>query len=73
MSRSNQLAAPAGDNFLSVPALAQRYGVDKRTVERWKRDPRLNFPAPDLIINQREYRKNSTIESWERRRATATS
>jgi hypothetical protein len=32
-----------------------RYNVTERTLDRWERDPRLNFPKPE-IINRRKYR-----------------
>jgi hypothetical protein len=59
-----------GADYLSKSGLAHRYNVTTRTVDRWKVDPRLNFPPPDLVINQREYRKVATVERWERERAT---
>jgi hypothetical protein len=73
MQRAKPLAgsAIAADGYLSNPALAERYDVATRTIERWEDDPKLDFPPPDLIINSRKYRKLSTIESWERRRATS--
>jgi hypothetical protein len=62
-----------GADYLSKNGLARRYNVTTRTVDRWKANSNLDFPKPDLIINQREYRKVATIEAWERRRATASS
>jgi len=62
-----------GVDFLSKAGLAHRYNVDPRTVDRWKKNSKLNFPPPDLVINQREYRKVTTIEAWERKRATSSS
>jgi hypothetical protein len=59
-----------GVDYLSKIGLAHRYSVSTRTVDRWKDNPKLNFPPPDLVINQREYRKVTTIEAWERKRAT---
>jgi hypothetical protein len=61
-----------GADYLSKSGLAHRYSVTTRTVDRWKANPKLEFPPPDLVINQREYRKLETIEAWERRRATAS-
>jgi hypothetical protein len=62
-----------GSGFLSKRAIADRYDVTVRSVDRWKKNPKLQFPPPDLVINDREYRRLSTMEKWERRRATATS
>jgi hypothetical protein len=72
MLRAKQLAGPGGEAFLSTPGLADRYDVSTRTIERWEDNPKLDFPKPDLVINKRKYRRVSTIESWERRRATAS-
>jgi DNA-binding XRE family transcriptional regulator len=33
---------------------ADQIGVCRRTIERWEKDPRLNFPKP-LIVNGRKY------------------
>jgi hypothetical protein len=62
-----------GADYLSKAGLAHRYNVTTRTVDRWKDNPKLEFPPPDLVINQREYRKVTTVEAWERKRATAPS
>jgi hypothetical protein len=59
-----------GVDYLSKTGLAHRYSVSTRTVDRWKANSKLAFPPPDLVINQREYRKVTTIEAWERKRAT---
>jgi len=63
---------PGGAGFLSKAGVARRYNVTPRTVDRWKKNPRLQFPPPDLVINDREYRQIETLESWERRRAVAS-
>jgi hypothetical protein len=64
------IVAAGGVDYLSKAGLAHRYSVSTRTVDRWKANPKLEFPPPDLVINAREYRKVTTIEAWERRRAT---
>ena len=66
------VVSTGGADFLSKAGIAHRYNVDPRTVDRWKNNPALNFPKADLIVLGREYRKVTTIEAWERRRATAT-
>jgi len=58
-----------GADYLSKAGLAHRYDVTTRTVDRWKKNKKLGFPPPDLVINKREYRKVNTIEAWERKRA----
>jgi hypothetical protein len=67
------VVAVSGSDYLSKAGIAHRYSVTPRTVDRWRASPKLNFPPPDLVINNREYRKIATIEAWERKRATATS
>jgi hypothetical protein len=57
---------------LSTSRVAQRYDVTTRTVERWEDDERLDFPEPDLRINQRKYWKLKTLQRWERQRAIAS-
>jgi hypothetical protein len=61
--------AAKGADYLSKAGIAHRYDVTVRTVDRWKASPKLDFPAPDLVINHREYTKVTTIEAWERKRA----
>jgi len=64
-------ATPSAKSYLSDQGLAARYKCAPRTIKRWKKDSKLEFPPPDLIINGREYRETN-IENWERRRATAS-
>lgn len=62
-----------GVNYLSTAGLAHRYDVSTRTIERWEKDPEIDLPKPDLVINKRKYRKTKNVEAWERERATALS
>jgi len=71
VTRQALVVTAGGSDFFSKSGLAHRYNVSTRTVDRWKNDPRLDFPKPDLIINGREYYRIETIERWERARATA--
>jgi hypothetical protein len=43
----------------------ERYGVCDRTLTRWERDPRLNFPPP-TIINGRKYDDEDRLTAWDR-------
>jgi hypothetical protein len=52
---------------LPTGAVAQRYGVTTRSVDRWWKNPDLNFPQP-LIINGYKYWSLSDLEKWERKR-----
>jgi hypothetical protein len=72
-TKQTLIVAVGGVDFLSKTGIARRFDVSTRTVDRWKDNPKLEFPAADLTINGREYRKVATIEAWERRRAIAPS
>jgi hypothetical protein len=53
------------DFFFSLTALAERYGVDPRTVLRWKKARKL--PPPDTRTpSGRDLWGNKTIEAHER-------
>ena len=56
------------DVRLPTTQVANRYGVSTRSVERWQRDSKLDFPKP-ILINNRKYWPLSSIEAWERKRA----
>jgi len=43
---------------------AETGGKSIMTIWRWQRDPRVNFPKPDVIINGRNYWYRSTIGRW---------
>ena len=49
-------------------AMADRYGVTTKTIDRWAADPKLGFPAP-LRINATPLWDLEQVESWERDRA----
>jgi hypothetical protein len=72
VTRQALVVTTGGGDYLSKAGIALRYDITIRTVDRWKDDPRLDFPAPDLVINHREYRKVTTMEKWERRRSIAS-
>jgi hypothetical protein len=46
--------------------VAERYGVNCRTLFRWDRNPSLGFPAP-VTINGRKYRREDELESFDAR------
>ena len=45
---------------------AKRAGVTPRTIDRWSKDPKVNYPAAD-ITKGRKYRWLSQIEAWEQK------
>jgi predicted DNA-binding transcriptional regulator AlpA len=48
-----------------VPAtvVAAEFGISRRNLGRWFKDPRLEFPIP-VQINKRLYFKRSELEEW---------
>ena len=56
---------------LTGDLLAERYNTTRRTIDRWRDDPRLNFPPPDIIIFRRKFWRLETIQEWERQRTAA--
>jgi hypothetical protein len=54
------------DRRLPAIAVAKRYGVTVRTVDRWVEDPDVSFPPPDVIINNRRYWTLPTLRAWDR-------
>ncbi|MCP8939400.1 helix-turn-helix domain-containing protein [Alsobacter sp. SYSU M60028] len=48
--------------------MCDRYGITDRTLARWLRDNRLNFP-PARVVNTRRYFDLAELEAWERSRA----
>jgi hypothetical protein len=60
-------AIPVLTERLPTGAVAQRYGVSTRSVDRWWKDPDLKFPQP-IIIKERKYWAVTDLEIWERGR-----
>lgn len=54
--------------LLPSTPVAARYQVTRRTLERWLRDEKLNFPMP-IVVNSRRYWREEDLELWERSRA----
>jgi hypothetical protein len=54
------------DDLLPDPKVAQRYGVDLRSIGRWDKDRALGFPAA-INIKGRNYRRRRELEEFERR------
>ena len=59
-------------NYLSVDAVAQRYGVNRATIWRWadKRNKR-NFPQPVKLSPGCSRWKLSDVEAWEAKQGGA--
>jgi hypothetical protein len=67
MSATEQLAI--GGRKLPRRKTCERYGVSDRTIARWERNPKLNFPKP-TVINGRKYDDEDKLSVWEREQAT---
>jgi predicted site-specific integrase-resolvase len=52
------------DFYFSQTALAERYRVDKRTIQRWRDAGKL--PSPDKLPSGRYAWGNKAIEAYER-------
>jgi len=48
--------------------LPDRYRVSDETIRRWKADPRLHFPKPAAVINNRAYFDEDDLQAWEQHR-----
>jgi hypothetical protein len=59
------------ERYLSRQAQAQRYDKSVRTIERWGKNPDLEYPG-EIEINGRYLRPLSKLERWEQKRAAAS-
>jgi predicted DNA-binding transcriptional regulator AlpA len=49
---------------LPTSAVAQRYNVSSRTIERWTEKASLSFPQP-MIVNSRKYWSERELDAWD--------
>ena len=54
--------------YLPGPQVSRRYGIDQRSLHRWRNDPELNFPAA-MIVHGRTFFALDELEAWEKTRA----
>jgi predicted DNA-binding transcriptional regulator AlpA len=57
--------------WLSGTQVAAFFNVTVMTIWRWERDPKLDFPQPNLI-NDRKYWSRDSIDAWMRQRPNKT-
>jgi len=65
--RATSSRAPSLDDDALMDSAQVRGSVGGKSnmcLWRWQRDPRVQFPAPDLVINGRRYWKAGTIRRW---------
>jgi hypothetical protein len=72
MSRSSKPVRRGGEKLLPDAMVAKRYHVSTRTIPRWEEDPEMDFPQR-IRIKDRNYRRLSELEEWERKRARKVS
>ena len=54
--------------YLTGPQVSRRYGIDNRSLHRWRNDPDLNFPAA-MIVHGRTFFAVEELDAWEKSRA----
>ncbi len=54
--------------YLSGPQTTRRYGIDNRSLHRWRNDPKLKFPVA-MVVNGRTFFDVDELERWEKTRA----
>jgi hypothetical protein len=54
----------------SAQTRARVGGVSNMAIWRWQRDPRVQFPQPDVVINTRRYWRVGTLRRWQAERMT---
>jgi hypothetical protein len=59
---------PDDDDYVPAAIVKKENGiVSDMTLWRWLRDPQIQFPAPDAIINGRRYWKRGTLRQYRQR------
>jgi DNA-binding transcriptional MerR regulator len=53
---------------LPTRQVCERYGIHNRTLARWERDQKLNFPRA-LVIQKRKYYDESELTQFDRAQA----
>ena len=66
---THQPIAAADDDDLVPASVVKREngGISDMTIWRWQRDPRIQFPPPDLVLNGRRYWKRRTLRQHRQR------
>jgi len=66
------MSAEQSTGLLPRRLVAERYGVNVRTIVRWENDPDLRFPQP-IEINKRQYYHEAELTLFDRTRRPASS
>ncbi len=57
------------DQMMGTRAVATRYDIAMRTLDRWLERPNLEFPRPALVVGIRRYWRLGDLIAWERAQA----
>ena len=64
-ARAVTAAAETGDALVPLPAVADEFQRNRRTLTRWLKDEALGFPRP-VRLNGRLYVSRAALEAWKR-------
>jgi hypothetical protein len=56
---------PEDELMVSKRDLKTRYGRHDTTIWRWRTNPAVGFPKPDLVLNGREFWRLGTLRKYE--------
>jgi hypothetical protein len=54
----------AANDLVPATHLARELAITRRTLARWRDDPKLEFPQP-IIINERWFFRRADIAAWQ--------
>lgn len=70
MSEQTTVRELADDEYRTKPQVRRRYGdISDTGFTRWRNDPLVGFPLPDICIRGREFWRVSTLRRFDERSA----
>jgi hypothetical protein len=66
--RLEALVEHEADRRLSTPETAKVYGVCTKTIKRWRADPKMGFPQPEIDAGGRAFHWLSQLRAFDRAR-----
>ena len=61
---------PESSERMQIGAVAKKFGISTRTVDRWLKNDDLKFPRP-IRINDRRYWASGDLDRWAAQRESA--
>jgi hypothetical protein len=61
-----EIDEPSKGSMIPDRAVALRYGVSVRTLERWDKTPDSGFPKA-IMIRRRRYRRREALDLWDKK------